>query len=408
MMTDLERTTLADGFRVLLLGAHRDRASGRLAWRATLFDGRRAAQSLAHEGMAATLPPEQAAGLLALVTAVAAPPAVLAWHGNAARDLLARTVPAYVLRELRLLDLMATATALKPGLRPGNAVDTIARAYALTSSEAATLDAAVYEELLWAVVAEAGRRQETWPQLREAAQRRVAHADFGRYEFDEPQLRAVPPVPGVYLMYDRDDRLIYVGKSANLARRLNEYFRPTRDLTAKTATLRDRIRRFKIHPAGSELEALLIENAWIGRMTSGLNTQRRVAEGVSRYAFPLLPVAMVCPSTQAACVEVFVCGADLPARQVRLNTRRPGVALLRQLLEAAVWRRELGGKREKVTDWGSEGNELCCRYFARFKDRLTWLAVDLSGGTEAVIQSLQRAAEGCLRSADPAEFRLGD
>lgn len=406
MMTDLERATLADGFRILLFGAQHHRANGMLQWRATLFDGGRALRSLTHSGIGSALPAGLAADLLALFTAVAAPSAVLAWYGNAARDLLTRTVPGYVLKELRLLDLLATAAAFKPALRPGSPVDKVALAYGLTAQDVTSTEAAVYEHILWAVVAEGGRRQASWAGLLEAAERRVAHADFTRYAFDESHLQAVPPVPGVYVMYDRDDCILYVGKSSNLARRLNEYFRPTRDLTAKLATLRDRIRRFEIHPAGSELEALLIENAWIARMVAGLNTQRRVSEGSSRYAFPLLPVAILCASAQPVHVELFVCGADLPARQVRLDLRRPALALVRGMIEAAVWRRPGPRRRGTMIDWGLDGNELCCRYFVRYRDRLTWLSIDLSAGTDAIMHSIVQAAEGCLLNSVPAEFRL--
>lgn len=408
MMTDLERVTLADGFRVLLLGAQTLPANGALQWRVTLFDGGRVVRTLTHTGHATALGSEHAAEFLALVTAVAAPPAVLAWYGNAARDVLTRTTPAYVLKELRVLDLLGTAAAFKPALRARSGIDAFARAYGLTSSDAGTMDTAVYELLLWAVVAEAGRRQISWPQLLQAARGRMLVTDFGRCDFDESHLQAVPAVPGVYVMYDRDDLLLYVGKSANLARRLNEYFRPTRALTAKTATLRDRIKRFEIHPAGSELESLLIENQWISRMEPGLNTQRHVAEGASRYAFPLLPVAIVCPSAQTGQVEVFVCGDGVLARQVAVNIRRPLLTLLKRAVETAVWRRDVPCARGPVTDWGAAGNEICCRYFARFQNRLTWLAIDLAAGTSAMVQSIVRAADDCLQNHEPCEFRLGE
>jgi hypothetical protein len=141
-------------------------------------------------------------------------------------------------------------------------------------------------------------------------------------------------------------------------------------------------------------------------MVAGLNTQRRVSEGSSRYAFPLLPVAILCASAQPGHVELFVCGADLPARQVRLDLRRPALALVRGMIEAAVWRRPGPRRRGTMIDWGLDGNELCCRYFVRYRDRLTWLSIDLSAGTDAIMHSIVQAAEGCLLNSVPAEFRL--
>ena len=79
------------------------------------------------------------------------------------------------------------------------------------------------------------------------------------------KLRDVPHKPGVYLMRDRFNRVIYVGKARSLRKRLSQYFTPSRTMRAdlKTRALLDAIWDFEWHLAGSEPEAMLLEGRLI-------------------------------------------------------------------------------------------------------------------------------------------------
>jgi len=84
-----------------------------------------------------------------------------------------------------------------------------------------------------------------------------------------PDLRArlheVPHKPGVYLMRDRLDRIIYVGKARDLRKRLAQYFTPARSRMAdlKTRALLDSVWDFTIHTVRSDAEAVLLEGRLI-------------------------------------------------------------------------------------------------------------------------------------------------
>ena len=86
----------------------------------------------------------------------------------------------------------------------------------------------------------------------------------GKTDF-KAKLRDVPHQPGVYLMRDRFQRVIYVGKARNLRKRLGQYFTPSRAMRAdlKTTALLDAIHDFEWHLVGSEPEALLLEGRLI-------------------------------------------------------------------------------------------------------------------------------------------------
>src|ERR1700758_5160748 len=75
------------------------------------------------------------------------------------------------------------------------------------------------------------------------------------------KLRDVPHKPGVYLMKDRLNRIIYVGKARDLRKRLGQHFMPSRRANAdlKTRALLDSVWDFEIHLVRNEPEALLLE-----------------------------------------------------------------------------------------------------------------------------------------------------
>jgi excinuclease ABC subunit C len=79
------------------------------------------------------------------------------------------------------------------------------------------------------------------------------------------RLHDVPHQPGVYLMRDRFNRVIYVGKARDLRKRLSQYFTPSRSRLAdlKTRALLDSVRDFTVHVVRSEAEAVLLEGRLI-------------------------------------------------------------------------------------------------------------------------------------------------
>ncbi len=87
------------------------------------------------------------------------------------------------------------------------------------------------------------------------------------HEKSDPKvkLRDAPHKPGVYLMRDRFNRVIYVGKARDLRKRLGQYFTPSRAMRAdiKTRALLESIWDFEWHIVASEPEALLLEGRLI-------------------------------------------------------------------------------------------------------------------------------------------------
>ena len=75
----------------------------------------------------------------------------------------------------------------------------------------------------------------------------------------EEELKKLPSQPGVYLMHDKKDEIIYVGKAISLKNRVRQYFQSSRNKTAKIEQMVSRIARFEYIVTDSELEALVLE-----------------------------------------------------------------------------------------------------------------------------------------------------
>lgn len=87
----------------------------------------------------------------------------------------------------------------------------------------------------------------------------------------EAELKKLPAKPGVYIMHDKEDAIIYVGKAIILKNRVKSYFRSTKK-TAKIQKMVSLIARFEYIVTDSELEALVLENNLIKEHSPKYNT----------------------------------------------------------------------------------------------------------------------------------------
>ncbi|AFY81034.1 excinuclease ABC subunit UvrC [Oscillatoria acuminata] len=75
----------------------------------------------------------------------------------------------------------------------------------------------------------------------------------------ENRLKEIPPVPGVYLMRDRDDRILYIGKSKKLRSRVRSYFRESQNLTQRIERMVQQVADIEFIVTDTEAEALALE-----------------------------------------------------------------------------------------------------------------------------------------------------
>ncbi len=75
----------------------------------------------------------------------------------------------------------------------------------------------------------------------------------------QEELKKLPGRPGVYIMHDEKDNIIYVGKAISLKNRVRQYFQTSRNKGVKIEQMVTHIRRFEYIVTDSELEALVLE-----------------------------------------------------------------------------------------------------------------------------------------------------
>lgn len=88
----------------------------------------------------------------------------------------------------------------------------------------------------------------------------------------EEELKKLPKNPGVYIMHDANDTIIYVGKAVNLHNRVRSYFRKIVGRGPQIDRMVEQIARFEYIVTDSELEALVLENNLIKEHSPKYNT----------------------------------------------------------------------------------------------------------------------------------------
>ena len=106
-------------------------------------------------------------------------------------------------------------------------------------------------------------------------------------------VKSLSQSPGIYLMYDKDEKHLYVGKAANLKKRVASYF-SGKPMTAKLQVMVNKITTMNVIVTGTEAEALLLESNLIKQFQPRYNIQLRDDKSYpyiyldTRHAFPRL------------------------------------------------------------------------------------------------------------------------
>ena len=113
----------------------------------------------------------------------------------------------------------------------------------------------------------------------------------------------LPMLPGVYIMLDASGEVIYVGKAKKLKNRVTSYFRG--EHLPKVAAMVEKVRDFNVIVAGSEFEALVLENSLIKRHKPHYNILLKDDKGYPfiridmRETYPKMSVSRIAPKDGA-------------------------------------------------------------------------------------------------------------
>jgi hypothetical protein len=133
----------------------------------------------------------------------------------------------------------------------------------------------------------------------------------------QEELKKLPGKPGVYLMHDEKDAIIYVGKAISLKNRVRQYFQSSRNKGAKIEQMVTHISRFEYIVTDSELEALVLECNLIKEHRPKYNTML-----MDDKSYPFIKVTVNEPfprvmlARQMKLFQYFQCYIHLPPSAV--------------------------------------------------------------------------------------------
>lgn len=225
--------------------------------------------------------------------------------------------------------------------------------------------------------------------------------------FDQLKVKALslPYSPGVYLMKDKEDRVIYVGKAKKLKNRVSQYFQDTASHTPKTRLMVSKIDHFDVIVAASEFEALVLECSLIKRYMPKYNILLKDDKGYpyirldARVAYP--SVTMVNKiSDDGACYY-----GPYGSRGITQEIISTICTTLKLPSCTRSFPRDIG-KGRPCLNYHMNLCEGWCREECRklsYKDRVDQVRQLLSGNHRKVLEQIRKQM---LEAADNMEFEI--
>ena len=226
-------------------------------------------------------------------------------------------------------------------------------------------------------------------------------------KFDELKEKAnsLPLAPGVYIMRDKSNKVIYVGKAKKLKNRVSQYFQDTVSHSPKTRMMVSRIDHFDTIFVSSEFEALVLENSLIKRHVPRYNILLKDDKG-----YPYLRLNMKDPYPVITMVsKIADDGADYYGpygsrgvtnallEAIRLTLKLPGCS--KQFpRDVGKGRPCLNYHMNQCAGWCQEGKS-----FLEYRQVMEQAKQLLSGNYKAVADEIR---EQMLAAAENLEFEL--
>ena len=158
---------------------------------------------------------------------------------------------------------------------------------------------------------------------------------------DRSHLSAIPHAPGVYIMRDKEESVLYVGKAKDLRKRVASYYSQPLGYTRKMDGLLETMARIQVEVVGSELEALILESQLIRRYRPRYNTVQRNAE---QYVYVKVDISNPWPRV-TTCRDRANDGALYFGPFKSSSRARDAVELVNDVLPLRTCRRSFADKR---------------------------------------------------------------
>ncbi|MDO5391898.1 MAG: excinuclease ABC subunit UvrC [Eubacteriales bacterium] len=226
----------------------------------------------------------------------------------------------------------------------------------------------------------------------------------------QEELKKLPSQPGVYIMHDEKDAIIYVGKAVSLKNRVRQYFQSSRNKGAKIEQMVTHISRFEYIVTDSELEALVLECNLIKEHRPKYNTMLKDDKG---YPFIKVTVDEEYPRVMLAW-RMKKDKAKYYGPYTSVTAVKDAVELVRKLYHIRSCSRKLPrdiGKERPCLYYHIHQCEAPCQGYiskADYRGYIQKAISFLNGNSKEVIRELQEKmmlASEELRFEDAVEYR---
>ena len=226
----------------------------------------------------------------------------------------------------------------------------------------------------------------------------------------QEELKKLPSQPGVYIMHDEKDAIIYVGKAISLKNRVRQYFQSSRNKGAKIEQMVTHISRFEYIVTDSELEALVLECNLIKEHRPKYNTMLKDDKG---YPFIKVTVDEEYPRVMLAW-RMKKDKAKYYGPYTSVTAVKDAIELIRKLYHIRSCSRKLPrdiGKERPCLYYHMHQCEAPCQGYISKKDYRGYIHKVVSfknGNSKDVIRELEEKmmlASEELRFEDAMEYR---
>ena len=225
------------------------------------------------------------------------------------------------------------------------------------------------------------------------------------FEELKDKAKSLPYAPGVYIMRDKTDKVIYVGKAKKLKNRVSQYFQDTASHSPKTRIMVSKIHHFDVIVAASEFEALVLECSLIKRYLPKYNILLKDDKG---YPYIRLNMKDIYPKMELVS-KLAEDGADYYGpyggrsvtndviEAIRLTLKLPGCS--------KQFPRDIGKDRPCLNYHMNQCGGWCqeCKPCSEYRETILQARELLRGNYKAVADQIR---EQMLAAAENLEFEL--
>ncbi len=197
--------------------------------------------------------------------------------------------------------------------------------------------------------------------------------NFESYSFDRDFLANLPELPGVYIFEDKTGRIIYVGKTINLKKRINSYFWNTGESEEKIKNILHRLYKISYLLVGSELEAIIEEYNLIKKYKPDFNTQINVPERRIETSRRIIPL----PSVEDKKLVLFILSNPRPLIKELFDCNNPEniYPILKEVMESEGYKFDAA-------------KSLVLSYIKRYEDNLNIIEIDEYRDIDSIVEVL--------------------